>query len=581
MALSSENMSSTRRIWGGKRLVPATHQAVMFGLFLFVLVFSLAPLLRLLWEGLTVDGVLDFGRFARIFGNSAVWNATANTIYLSIGATALSALIGGVIAAIVSLTNIRAKTIFVFCFILPLMIPPQVAALAWINLFGPSSALLQMFGMAPPPGSRHPLYSMGGMMLVLGIINSPLVFIAFRASLRALPGDLVEAARAAGAKPLLVLRTIILPLGSSGLIAGSALAFVSVAGNFAIPAMLGIPGRVPTLITLIYQRISDYGQQALGDIAVLSLVLAFIAIGGLMFQSWLMRRRDVRVSNLSANPIVFALSARTRLLVELGCWLLITGILFIPFLALISTALVSGYGQALTWESISLGNFATALFQHTMIRGAFLTSFWISLSAAIILAAVTVPMAYFTVWHHNRLVPVQNAIAEIGYALPGTVVGISAILLFIKPIPLIGISLYGTPWIILAAYLMNRIMLALRPTISGFSQMDRALEEAAQVVGARFFRRIWDIVLPMIAPAAFAGGILVFLTALTEIQVSVLLVTSRTQTIGAAIYFLDESGSTTLASAVGVLIVFVVLLLMLFVSLFHRRLPKGALPWME
>ena len=216
-----------------------------------------------------------------------------------------------------------------------------------------------------------------------------------------------------------------------------------------------------------------------------------------------------------------------------------------------------------------------------MIRGAFVTSLWLASATAVILVAISIPLAYFIVWRPSLLVRGGNALLEIGYALPGTIVAIAAILLFIRPIPLLGFSLYGTPWIILAAYLSNRSVLSLRPTIGGLAQLDRALEEAAQVAGASFLRRLWDIIVPLVAPAAGAGALLVFLTALTEIQVSVLLVTSSTRTIGATVYFLEESGATTLAAAVGVLIVAAVLLIMLVVSAFRRRLPRNALPWTE
>ncbi len=111
------------------------------------------------------------------------------------------------------------------------------------------------------------------------------------------------------------------------------------------------------------------------------------------------------------------------------------------------------------------------------------------------------------------------------------------------------------------------------------AQIERSLDEAAQIFGAGFLRRMRDILMPLAAPSAMAGTILVFLTALNEIQVSILLVTSGTQTLGPMIVFLDEGGSSTLAAAVGCLMIVVVLGFMLLASLFARRLPEGVLPW--
>src|SRR5947209_4547185 len=82
------------------------------------------------------------------------------------------------------------------------------------------------------------------------------VLLAVRAGLRALPGDLVEAAQAAGAKPWRIVRTIVLPLMVPAIAAGGMLAFVGNIGNFGIPAFLGIPAGFTVLVTLIYQRLA-------------------------------------------------------------------------------------------------------------------------------------------------------------------------------------------------------------------------------------------------------------------------------------------------------------------------------------
>ena len=152
-------------------------------------------------------------------------------------------------------------------------------------------------------------------------------------------------------------------------------------------------------------------------------------------------------------------------------------------------------------------------------------------------------------------------------------------LLFLPPLPLLAVSIYGTVWIILAAYLSNFLALVLRPTLAGFAQIDPSLDEAARLCGAGFLRRMGDILLPLAAPSALAGSLLVFLTALNEIQVSVLLVTSDTQTLGPTIIFLDEGGSAPLAAAVGCLMILVVLTLMLLATRLTRALPQGVLPW--
>lgn len=548
-------------------------------LVLFVGLLSVAPLARLGYAALMPDGSFDGARITELLGGRRVIEATLNTIWISISATALATVIGTAAALLAGLSDMRSRTAWVFGFVLPLMIPPQVTALAWVQAFSPASPLLGALDLSLPPGTRHPLYSAGGIVFLLGLYNAPLVFLSVRASLHRLPAPLIEAAHAAGAGAMPVTRDIVLPLIRGGIFAGAALAFVSSIGNFGIQAMLGIPARVPTLITLIYQQLNSYGPSALNDMALLALLLAVLTLSGMGLTAWLGRRGDQRVDS-AARPPRLSLG-RWRMPVTLLAWGYLALCLALPLTALLGTALVRGYGQPLSAETLTFENFANALFHHPGIRDAFLTSLWLTLAAVAILVPVSVALGYVLSWRRGRIARALMIASELAYALPGIIIGVAMILFFLRPLPFIGTGLYGTIWVILAAYLSNFLALALRPILGGYAQMDRALDEAAQLTGAGLLTRLRDIVLPSLAPAAMASGVLVFMTAINEIQVSVLLVSSRAQTIGPMIIFLEEAGSSTLAAAVGCLMVALILMLMLASLLFGRRLPPGVLPWQD
>ncbi len=119
----------------------------------------------------------------------------------------------------------------------------------------------------------------------------------------------------------------------------------------------------------------------------------------------------------------------------------------------------------------------------------------------------------------------------------------------------------------------------LKPLASAFRQTDAALEEAARIFGAGFWQRMRDIVLPLIAPAAGASAIMVFLFSVNELTVSALLWSAGTQTLGVAVFNLDDGGAASLAAALSVLIVAMVFGLMIVLETLAGRLPKGAIPW--
>ena len=219
------------------------------------------------------------------------------------------------------------------------------------------------------------------------------------------------------------------------------------------------------------------------------------------------------------------------------------------------------------------------LFRQAVTRTAFTNSIGLSLAAALVLLVVSVLAGYVIVRSRSRFVPVISMLAEIPYALPGVVISVAFILVFAAPIPILGVSIYGTIWIILCAYFAHCLAVSLKPVVSAFRQIDPSLEEAARLSGAGFGRRMADIVVPLVAPAAGASVILVFLIACNELTVSALLWSAGTQTLGVAIYNLDDSGSFNLASALSVLVVVMVVMMMLVLELMANRLPKGVVPW--
>jgi iron(III) transport system permease protein len=135
----------------------------------------------------------------------------------------LAMAIGAPFAIAVAMTDLPGARPMGFLLLLPLMIAPQVTALAWLNLLGPSSALLGALGIAPPAGTSNPLLGRGGIILLYGVQHAPIVFVALRVGLAAIPRDLVEAARSSGASQMKVLFTVVLPLIRSYIVGAAAL----------------------------------------------------------------------------------------------------------------------------------------------------------------------------------------------------------------------------------------------------------------------------------------------------------------------------------------------------------------------
>ena len=549
----------------------AGERALTLGLILFVAVFAAAPFLRL------VITALDPELLATMLGSPRTWLAAWRTLATGLASTGLATVLGGGFALLVGATDIRGKTPLAFAFVLPLLIPSQVTAIAWIDLLGPASALLAPFGLAPAAGAPHPLYGFGGISFLLGLEHAPLVFLTLRAGLRALPGEAIEAAESAGATPFRIVRTVVLPMMLPSLAAGAALAFVSALGNFATAALLGIPGRYSVLTVLIYQELAGLGPRAIGGAAALSLLLGLIAGAGVALQTALSRRRELSWTR-PATPRLLPLR-RWRLPLTALAWILIAVLVLLPLAALLATSLVRAEGLPLTPATATLGNFRDVILEHAATLRAARNSLLLAGATALVTALAGALLAYLLVWRDDRLSRLLGLLAELPYAIPGVVLALAAILLFIRPLPVIGLSLYNTLGIILVAYIARFLVLSLRTTVAGYRQIDRALAEAAAIAGARLWRRIATVILPLAAPAVAAGAILVFLTALNELTVSALLWSSGNETLGVVVFSLEQGGDGTLSAALSVLVVLATLGLMGLATLAAGRLPRGVLPW--
>jgi iron(III) transport system permease protein len=536
------------------------------------------PLLRLVQEAVAPNGALDPSVLQRVLQSPATWRAAWRTLETSFWGSLISVVLGTAFALLVTLTNIRGKAAMVFAFMLPLMLPSQITALAWLGMLGPNSVLLQIFGIAPAPGSAHPLLGRTGIILLFGVEHAPFVFLALRAALRGMPRDLVDAARASGARPMRIVLQIILPLGVPAIAAGALLAFVASVGNFGTPALLGIPVNYTTLATLIYQRLAGFGPSVLALVAGLSLVIAGIALIGVVLHAWIARRIDVRIAG-AGNALVSWRLGRMGIGVECVAWAFLVGVVIVPMLALLASSLVPAIGVVLSIDTATFAAYAEVLLRQDATRRAFINSFALAITAAILLTAAAIPLARILAWRRGRAAAALDAIVELPYALPGVVLAIAMILVFLRPLPLLGISIYGTLWLILLAYLARFLALALRPVMAQLRQIDPALDEAASSCGAGYGRRLRDILVPMLAPAAAAGAMLVMLTAINELTVSALLWTSGRETLGVIVYSLQEAGDAPLAAAVAIVATILVLLLMAGADRFARYLPNGTMPW--
>lgn len=541
--------------------------------------FCLLPILRL---ALAASRVLqaDAADALALLTGPAVIRATLNTLAIAAGSTGLALALGLAVALALGTMTLRTRRMLAFLFVLSLMVAPQVSALAFKTLAGPSSPILNTLGLAPPPGTANPMLGFGGIILVMGLHHAPLVAITVAAGLVRVPRTLVEAAMLDGAGPWTIVTRVILPLTRLNILSAMLLAFVAGVGNFGIPALLGLPVGVTTLPTTVYRQLASFGRDGINDAALVSMLIALIAGAAVIASAWAMSRRDVRTEAERGLEPFIANRAATGL-VETGLWAFFAVTILLPLASLVATSLAPAYGVTLSLDTITFSQYTETMWRQALIRRAFANSLIYAGGAAAILAALSLLLAYTV---DRRLARARMAIlpiVEMPYALPGVVVAIACILLFVKPLPLVGTTIYGTAWIIVFAYLASFLAIAVKPVIASVSSLSRDVEEAAIMDGAGVPARLARIILPLVLPSVVAGGLMAFLLAFNELTISALLWSAGTETLGVALLNLEDAGLGTEAAALAVVATGVVAALMATIEAVGRHFPENALPWRQ
>lgn len=580
-------ISSASNYWLADRTIPfsalsskkRTGAGRLYALLaLVVFLFALLPFGRLIAAALTRGGAFTLAPALEELTSRSALNAAWNTLESGVVSGCGAVILGATVALLVMLTDIRLKRTISFLFVLSMLMAPQVVALSFLLMTGPSSPLLNAVGLAPPIGTESPLLGRGGVMLLLAIHHAPFAFVILIAGLRTLPREVMEAAEIAGAPAFVTLRRIVLPHVAPFLLAATLLCFVAAVGNFGIPAILGLPVNYLTLPTLIFRRISSFGPSIIADAAALSILVALIAWTATMAGAAVMRRAPERIEGLEPARASFRLGP-WRAPVEAALWFVIVAVLILPTLSLLAASLVPTYGVTLSLSTVTLDKFVEVLWRQPLTLRALRNSAAFATIAAAVLILLAVPLGYALARRGGRLRDAAEALLEIPYALPGIVLAIACILLFLRPLPLIGVSIYATPWIILFAYLARFLPMALKPSLAAMSQLSQESDEAATTLGASLMQRMRRIVVPAILPSAAAGGMMVFLTAFNELTVSALLWSVGTETLGVVLFNLEDAGLASEAAAVALCATAVIALAMLLLESFARRLPEGVLPW--
>lgn len=523
---------------------------------LVILVF-IAPILRLVLMSLkTADGY-GLANYMKLFGENRTKRAIINTIIIAVSSTVIATMAGSIFAFIVAYTNVKRKGVLELLILFPFVIPAYIITLSWTSMLtkqGLINQLLGKLGLGPIN-----LYSIGGIILVLGICSMPIVYMNVIHMLRKIPRDMEWASRACGYNLYETLKRVNLPQTMPAIMAGAVLAFLAAIDNFSVPAFLGISSGIPVLSTYVYENAIGLGPNSFPLAATLSVILSVIAIGGTLIEGLVSRRAKYMESIEVDYSVRIQLKDSKRKVLEWGTLIFLFVLNIIPLLSMIAGSLQKTYGLKLTKGNITLDNFSF-LFQNRGVLQAIKNSIFLSIITCIICIIIGTGVAYLKVRKKNKAMEVLEKSASLTYAIPGIVLALSMIFHWVEPIPGIRPGLYGTTGILVIAYVTRYLILQIKGSATAILAIHPSLEEASRASSRSTFTMWVRILLPLLSGPILSGAFMIFVSALTELTLSSILAAAGTKTIGLTIFNFQQAGDYHLAAAMSSVIVFLVVL---------------------
>jgi iron(III) transport system permease protein len=520
------------------------HQRRWYLLSFAIAALVLLPLTVLLLSWQTIDHEI----WAHLW-DTQMPRLLGNTLILLIGVGLGVTLLGVSLAWLTSLCEFPGRRWLDWALMLPFAIPAYVLAFVFVGLLdfaGPVQSLLrEWFGT----GLRLPrVRSTGGVIIVLVLVFYPYVYLLARSAFLAQGKGLMEAARILGQSPWQAFWRVAMPMARPAIGAGVALALMETLADFGAVSVFNFD----TFTTAIYK--TWYGFYSLSSATQLASLL-LLAVMLVLYGERRARGATRPTSERPRGQALYHLHGWKALAASSWCGLVFACAFLVPLLQLVVWCWQRG--------RFDLDERYVGLILHTLYLG-------------VIAAVVTVAVALVLVFA-RRLVPTRRirsavSLANLGYALPGSVLAVSIMLVFsyldrelVVPLsqwlggagkPL----LLGSLLALVLAYLIRFITVAYGPLEGGLARIRPSLPEASRSLGVAGYGLFFRVYLPLLVPGALSAGLLVFVDVLKEMPATLLMRPFGWDTLAVRIFEMTSEGEWARAALPALTLVLVGLL---------------------
>lgn len=503
-----------------------------------------------------------------------LWEPLLNSLLIGFFVTVISVPLGAVMAWLMVRTDIPGKKLLGMLIIVPYMIPSWCKALSWLSVFRNSTSgslgLLTGMGVAVPDWLAYGPFAI---ICVMTMHYYAFSYIMVSGSLRSVNSELEEMGEIQGANKVQILKSITLPLVLPSILSAAIMTISKSLGSYGVAANLGNRISYYVLATRMESFISDSPK---GVGFAMSIIMILLASGTIFANQRMIgvRKSYATIGGKGTRSNLMHIGkVKYALLIFLAVFLFVSMVMPTFVLVMESFQIRTGAGYGLdnltlyawigTLENAPLESYPyDGIFRNPEFLRALGNTVKLSIIASILTAVCGQFLGYISTrgrgkWYGRA----TEQMVFIPYLMPG--VAFSAIYFAMFSQPRLGgliPSLYGTFTLILLVSVVKHFPFASRSGSANMMQISAELEEAADIAGASFWRRIGSIIIPLAKNGFISGFMLVFISIAKELDLIAILMTPANYTLSYLSFEYSKSLMPQCADAIAICILLFILI---------------------
>ncbi len=524
-------------------------------------------------EGLTAFGRFTLDKYVGAYTDPAFFRVMFNTVVFVLGSSVLATVLAVFLAYLNTRTDIPFKGLFGVLSIIPMMIPHLLFSVSWALLLNPSNGMINsvLKGLFSLERAPFNVYSLEGMILVEALLDLPIAYLIIAPAMRSFDVALEESSRVFGAGHWRTLARVTLPILRPAILAAFILGVVRSLASFAVPQVLGTPGRVSVLATHIYEMVSlgfspDYGRAAALGMSVLATSVALIYVYRALTAEG---EKYVTIAGRGYRPTLIELG-RARIPLFGVVALLSAAMIVLPVAVLLYTSFVpyTMVPSARAFSMMTLKHWVDVLNDPLSLL-ALKNSLFLAVAGATLGVLLSIFVGYAIVKVRTRAAGILESLSFLSFSFPGIVIGVGFMWFFVQT------PLYATIWALLIGYIATYLPYGVRPMASAFVQIHSHLEESSLVCGASHLTTLRRIIVPLLVPGIVSAWILMASMFLRELTLSVVLSRPGTEVLAMQILKFSDDGLWGKLSALGIVMIAISTALVLAANFVGARYSRA------